>query len=138
MLRVIVADEFGANPVELELAEAPSPMPEPNGESRIEVFQTRPSVARPGRRLLAPYGYDESYEDLAWTCKFVSAAKWALLRAKRAAWPPAPVKITVEAGNGSARYYLCLFASQGMVPERWTQNGDKLGVKFKFHVLEEV
>lgn len=138
MGRVIVADQNGANEVILEAGEAPSPMPEPNGESRIEVFQTRPGIGGPGRRLLSPFGYDESYEDVEFSCKYVAAAKWTALKLKRAAWPPVPVLLTLELSNGARRYFLALFAQQGMVPTRWTQNGDKLGVRFKFHILEEV
>ncbi len=139
MRRVLIADEDGSNVIALEGAEAPSPLPEPTGESKVELFFTRPSAGAPGRRLVSSLGYDPtSYEDIEFACRYVSAAKWTALKAKRDAWPPAPVRLTIEDGAADQTVCLAVFATQGLVPTRWTQNGDKLGVRFKFHKIEEV
>ena len=138
MRSVVIADWGGTNEVLLELGEAPSPHPEPTGESRVELFDTRAGEAGPGLRVIRNLGYHASYEDVEFECKFVSAAKWAALQAKRSVWPPKEVRIYIRYADSPERRFLAIFAKQGMVPKRWTQNGDKLGVKFKFHILQEV
>lgn len=132
-----IADDDGGNIVYLRYAEGPYPYPAETRKRRVETHMMRPGASAPGRRVVSDLGAAVSYADLEFECRYISAATLASLQTKFNVWPPESVRVGLTDDTGTT-VYLCAWAEDGMTVSRWTADGNRFSVQFKFHVLEVI
>lgn len=135
-MRISIADASGANEVWLDGAEGPAQFPEPVAERLVELHTMRPGQTAAGRRTVDDLGVHVSYPDLQWESRYLAPATHAAIKLKYEAWPPVSVVVKIVDASATVRY-LCAWAADGYVPERWTVDADtRRRAKFHLHVLD--
>lgn len=121
--------------ITLEGVEQPYPYPTPAPRRRVETVTLRPGQSAPGRRIVSDMGSDDSYSDLEFSCRRLTAAHVASFRSSFATWPPATVTVIITDDSGTTTY-TCAWAENGFSPERTTYDANLWRGQFRFHVLE--